>query len=91
MKAFVVFAVFVWFLCGFVGAWMMGDMHFKTIARGADLPGQCLRQRGALFDRPLASAELLSANQQGETCENQRAAGKAADGVGERAGAARGG
>ena len=24
MKAFVVFAVFVWFLCGFVGAWMMG-------------------------------------------------------------------
>ena len=34
MKAFVVFAVFVWFLCGFVGAWMMGDIQFRTIARG---------------------------------------------------------
>lgn len=34
MKAFVVFTLFVWLLCGVVGAWMMEDMHFKTIARG---------------------------------------------------------
>ena len=37
MKAFFVFAVFVWILCGFIGAWRLeglGDLHFKTIARG---------------------------------------------------------
>ena len=34
MKAFVVFAVFVWFICGAIGAWMLDDMHWKTIARG---------------------------------------------------------
>jgi hypothetical protein len=37
MKAFVVFAMFIWLLCGFIGAWRMdglGEMRFKTIARG---------------------------------------------------------
>jgi K+-transporting ATPase c subunit len=37
VKAFVVFAMFIWLLCGFIGAWWLeglGDMHFKTIARG---------------------------------------------------------
>jgi hypothetical protein len=37
MKAFFVFAVFVWLLCGFIGSWRLeglGDLHFKTIARG---------------------------------------------------------
>jgi hypothetical protein len=34
MKAFVVFAVFIWFICGAIGAWMLDDMHWKTIARG---------------------------------------------------------
>ncbi len=37
MKAFVVFGVFVWLLCGFVGAWRLeglGELHFKTIAKG---------------------------------------------------------
>jgi hypothetical protein len=37
MKAFFVFAVFVWLLCGFIGAWRLeglSQLHFKTIARG---------------------------------------------------------
>ena len=37
MKAFVVFAVFIWLLCGFIGAWRLeglGELHFKTIAKG---------------------------------------------------------
>ncbi|MEP6982024.1 MAG: hypothetical protein ABI853_00075 [Sphingomicrobium sp.] len=37
MKLFIVFALFVWLLCGFVGAWWqdgIGHMHFKAIARG---------------------------------------------------------
>jgi hypothetical protein len=37
MKAFVVFALFVWLLCGVAGAWMLdgpGNMHWKTIALG---------------------------------------------------------
>jgi hypothetical protein len=37
MKWFVVFGVFVWLLCGFVGAWWLeglDDLHLKTIARG---------------------------------------------------------
>ena len=36
MKAFVVFAVFVWLLCGFIGAWMLegiDDLHVKSVAR----------------------------------------------------------
>jgi hypothetical protein len=34
MKLFIGFAVFIWLLCGLFGAWMLDDMHFKTIARG---------------------------------------------------------
>jgi hypothetical protein len=34
MKWFVVFAVFVWLLCGLAGAWRLGNMHIKTIAKG---------------------------------------------------------
>jgi hypothetical protein len=37
MKAFIVFAMFIWLLCGFAGAWWMdglGEMRFKTILRG---------------------------------------------------------
>jgi len=37
MKTFIVFAVFVWLICGFAGAWMqdgLGHMRWKTIARG---------------------------------------------------------
>ena len=37
MKPFLVFALFVWLLCGFVGAWRLEgvhDMKFKTILRG---------------------------------------------------------
>jgi hypothetical protein len=34
MKLFIGFLLFVWLLCGFVGAWMLDDMRFKTIARG---------------------------------------------------------
>lgn len=37
MKLFVAFAVFIWFICGFAGAWRLeglDDLHWKTIARG---------------------------------------------------------
>lgn len=37
MKALVAFAVCIWLICGFAGAWMLeglGDMRWKTIARG---------------------------------------------------------
>jgi hypothetical protein len=37
MKAFVVFTLFIWLLCGFIGAWRLeglGEMRWKTIARG---------------------------------------------------------
>ena len=37
MKLFVAVMIFVWILCGFIGAWRLeglGDMHFKSIARG---------------------------------------------------------
>jgi len=37
MKMFVAFVIFFWLLCGFIGAWWLdglGDMRFKTIARG---------------------------------------------------------
>lgn len=37
MKWFVGFAIFVWLLCGLVGAWMLEgrhDLHWKAIARG---------------------------------------------------------
>lgn len=37
MKFFVGFVLFVWLLCGVVGAgWLegLGNMHFKTIAKG---------------------------------------------------------
>ena len=37
MKLFIFFAVFIWLVCGVAGAWWkegVGDMHFKTIAKG---------------------------------------------------------
>ena len=37
MKLFVIFVLFFWLLCGFIGAWRLegaGNMHWKTIARG---------------------------------------------------------
>jgi len=36
MKLFVGLAVFVWVICGAIGAWMLEghNMHAKTIARG---------------------------------------------------------
>ena len=37
MKLFVIFVIFVWLICGFIGAWWQegaGNMHFKTIAKG---------------------------------------------------------
>lgn len=37
MKLFVAFAVFIWLLCGFIGAWMLeggGELHFMLIAKG---------------------------------------------------------
>jgi len=37
MKAFVIFAIIVWFICGFAGAWMLGKLdpnHWKEIALG---------------------------------------------------------
>ncbi|HWI75569.1 MAG TPA: hypothetical protein VNS53_00620 [Sphingomicrobium sp.] len=37
MKWAIIILVFVWLLCGAIGAWMLGDLdrdHWKTIARG---------------------------------------------------------
>jgi hypothetical protein len=34
MKWFVFFAVFIWTLCGLIGAWWLDDHRLKTIARG---------------------------------------------------------
>jgi hypothetical protein len=36
MKLFVAVAVFLWLVCGLIGAWMLegSNMHLKTIARG---------------------------------------------------------
>lgn len=37
MKLFVIVAIFVWFICGLAGSWMLEgsqDMHWKTVARG---------------------------------------------------------
>jgi hypothetical protein len=36
MKLFVILAIFIWLVCGFLGAWMLegADMHLKTIVRG---------------------------------------------------------
>lgn len=37
MKVFFSFALFIWLLCGFVGAWRLEGLHnmkFKNIAKG---------------------------------------------------------
>jgi hypothetical protein len=37
MKYAIALLIFIWLLCGAVGAWMLGDLdrqHWKTIARG---------------------------------------------------------
>jgi hypothetical protein len=37
MKLFIFFAMFIWLVCGVAGAWWkegVGNMHFKTIAKG---------------------------------------------------------
>jgi len=34
MKLFVGFVVFLWILCGFAGAWWLGDTNWKQIAKG---------------------------------------------------------
>jgi hypothetical protein len=37
MKLFIAFAVFVWLVCGFAGAWRLeglDELHWKTIALG---------------------------------------------------------
>jgi hypothetical protein len=34
MKLFVGLFVFVWLLCGVVGAWWLDDMHWRPIVRG---------------------------------------------------------
>ena len=37
MKLFFGVAVFVWLLCGLIGAWMLGDLdsaHWEMIAKG---------------------------------------------------------
>lgn len=37
MRLFIIFVVFVWLICGVVGAWWQdgaGNMHLKSIAKG---------------------------------------------------------
>lgn len=34
MKAFAAVGGFIWLICGLAGAWMMGDVHWKPIAKG---------------------------------------------------------
>jgi hypothetical protein len=34
MKLLLIVGLVFWFVCGFAGAWMLDDMHWKTIARG---------------------------------------------------------
>jgi len=37
VKLFVIFVLFFWLICGFVGAWWQegpSNMHFKSIAKG---------------------------------------------------------
>ena len=34
VKLFIGFVLFIWLLCGLTGAWWLGDMHWKPIARG---------------------------------------------------------
>lgn len=37
MKLFIAFLVFIWMICGLVGAWRLDDLdldHWKTVARG---------------------------------------------------------
>ena len=48
MKWFAAFAIFVWLLCGLVGAWMLEgrhDLHWKAIARGPITLGQGLQRK----------------------------------------------
>ena len=34
LKILVAIGGFIWFLCGFVGAWWLDDLHFQKIVRG---------------------------------------------------------
>lgn len=34
MKLWLGIALFVWLICGFAGAWRLGDMRWKPIAKG---------------------------------------------------------
>lgn len=34
MKPFLIVIAFIWLLCGVTGAWWMGDMTLKAVARG---------------------------------------------------------
>jgi hypothetical protein len=34
VKAFFCIALFIWVLCGVVGAWWLGEMHVQEIALG---------------------------------------------------------
>jgi len=34
MKVVVGVALLLWLICGLAGAWMLGDMHWKPIAKG---------------------------------------------------------
>jgi len=52
MKLFVGVAVFIWLLCGAVGAWMMDDLdasHWQAIAKGPITLVKALNQAPSMY------------------------------------------
>lgn len=55
MKLFIGVMIFLWLLCGVIGAWRMeggDDMHFKTIAMGPISLAQAFNDNPVTYPGP---------------------------------------
>ena len=55
MKAFVIFVVLIWLVCGLAGAWMLGKLdggHWSYIARGPLTLVQAINEKPVNYPGP---------------------------------------
>jgi hypothetical protein len=52
MKIFAAIGGFIWLICGLAGGWMMGDLHWKPIAKGPITLAKAFRDDPVTYPGP---------------------------------------